>query len=350
MTKSIEPPEMEIMRRRIPSISSVRFVLAMWVVLGHFGLPFLREPQHAPMLWILRGLLNNAFNGPAAVIVFFVISGFCIHFPNRRNAKIHSWKAYYLRRYIRILIPMMIAIVLSHPLGMQFGLFTSSILWSLLCEEIYYFLYPALMAIRNRTGWSSLMAMAGLFAFLTVLTDTHAKDYASYGSSLNWVVGLPCWLLGCIMAERFEIFRFLPTNGVQLWLWRGGIWALSAVLSVLRFHTSIGYPWTLDLFAIIAVLWLEREVRFYYVRGKPVLENLGEASYSIYLTHTHGPAFLSMLALSLSPISMWLWSLILCGALASAFYWLVERPSHLLARRIGAERRSAQIAAVVTAG
>jgi len=35
-----------------------------------------------------------AFNGPAAVIVFFVISGFCIHFPNRNGLVVRSWKLY----------------------------------------------------------------------------------------------------------------------------------------------------------------------------------------------------------------------------------------------------------------
>src|SRR5580704_16524197 len=83
---------------RIMPISSMRFVLALWVVIGHRGIPILKEQQHDKVLWILRSFLNNAFNGPAAVIVFFVISGFCIHYPNRRKLDVPSWRMYYARR------------------------------------------------------------------------------------------------------------------------------------------------------------------------------------------------------------------------------------------------------------
>src|ERR1700737_465476 len=56
------------------------------------------------------------FNAPAAVIFFFVISGFCIHFPNRNGVVMRSWKLYYARRYLRTLIPMMAALGLALPL------------------------------------------------------------------------------------------------------------------------------------------------------------------------------------------------------------------------------------------
>src|ERR1700730_15498400 len=91
---------------RLLAISSIRFILAMWVVVGHFGIPVLAEQQHGALLQAARFLRNNAINGPAAVIVFFVVSGFCIHFRNRAGLVVRSWKAYYMRRYLRILIPM----------------------------------------------------------------------------------------------------------------------------------------------------------------------------------------------------------------------------------------------------
>jgi peptidoglycan/LPS O-acetylase OafA/YrhL len=323
----------------------------MWVVLGHLGIPLLRDQQNDRILWALRALLNNAFNGPAAVIAFFVISGFCIHFPNRKGLQMRSWKAYYARRYVRILIPMAVAIALSLPLGMRFGLFTDSILWSLLCEEIYYLLYPALLALKDRMGWRGLMTLAGVLAFLTVLTNPHAGDYASYGPALNWVLGLPCWLMGCMLAERLETFNYRRISAIQMWGWRAGVWALSVVLSILRFHTPIGFPWTFDLFAVVAVLWLEREIRYYHTGRKAPFENLGEASYSIYLTHTHAPAILSMLAVSsaMSPAGTWAWSIALCGIFATTFYCLVERPSHRFARRVSRSRPAVAEASAVAA-
>jgi hypothetical protein len=60
---------------RVLPISSLRFVLAMWVVLSHFGIPILQDHKQMDILGAFRALVNTAFNGPAAVIVFFVVSG-----------------------------------------------------------------------------------------------------------------------------------------------------------------------------------------------------------------------------------------------------------------------------------
>lgn len=331
-------------------ISSLRFVLAMWVVAMHFGLPILKAPQPDKILWAARAFLNNAFNAPAAVIVFFVISGFCIHFPNRNGLEVSSWKIYYARRYLRILIPMTVAILLSLPLQVQFGLFTGSVLWSLLCEEIYYFLYPALLALRDRIGWRYLMALAWVFAFLTVLTNPGAGDYGSYGARLNWVLGLPCWLLGCQLAERVESLSAFPVSAVQIWMWRGSAYVLSVVLSVLRFHSPLRYPWTLDLFAVFAVFWLEREIRFYRTPGRvPRFESLGKASYSIYLTHVLAWGLLQTLPATkaMSIWAAWFAEIALCAGLVTIFYWLVERPSHRFARRVA--KQAAWLRPVVAA-
>src|SRR5271168_1295881 len=272
------PPSTGSSLGRVPPISSIRFVLAMWVVAGHFGIPTLTDPQHGFLLQAARFMRNNAFNGPAAVIVFFVVSGFCIHFPNRAGLTVKSWKAYYARRYLRILIPMTVAVALALPLKMQFGLFTDSILWSLLCEEIYYLIYPLLLMARDRIGWRNLMAVSWILAFLTVLTNPHALNYPSYGPWLNWVLGLPCWLLGCLLAEKIDL-PARPVGAGEIWVWRGTVWLVSVILSGLTFHSPLRLPWTLNLFAILSYFWLEREIRYYRDPSrKPVFEGPGEAS------------------------------------------------------------------------
>jgi peptidoglycan/LPS O-acetylase OafA/YrhL len=126
-----------------------------------------------------RALVNTAFNGPAAVIVF-VISGFCIHFPNRDRLVVRSWKLYYARRYLGTLIPKMAALGLALPLKGPFGLLSDSVLWSMLCEEIYYYLYPALHFLRDRIGWRYLMALCWGLSVITLLTDPRAMIYPSY--------------------------------------------------------------------------------------------------------------------------------------------------------------------------
>jgi peptidoglycan/LPS O-acetylase OafA/YrhL len=319
---------------RILPISSIRFILAMWVVIGHYGIPFLIEQQHTPLRQAARFLRNNAFNGPAAVIVFFVVSGFCIHFPNHAGLTVTSWRAYYARRYLRILIPMTIAVALAIPLKMQFGLFTDSILWSLLCEEIYYLIYPLLLKLRDRIGWRKVMAISFCLAFLTVLTNPHALNYPSYGSQLNWVLGLPCWLLGCLLAEKTDSIA-PPVGTAEIWTWRTGVWVISAALSGLAFHSPIRFPWTLNFFAILAYFWLDREIRYYQNPARrPIFESPGEASYSIYLIHTHVLSFLLLLpfAAGLTEKARWSCHIILLAIVVPAFYWLIERPSHQFAR------------------
>jgi peptidoglycan/LPS O-acetylase OafA/YrhL len=321
---------------RVLPISSLRFVLAMCVLVGHVGLPILRGPQHSTPLALVRAFLNNSVNAPAAVIIFFIISGFCIHFPNRNGLVVRSWKLYFMRRYVRILIPMTVAIGLSVPLGMKFGLFTDSILWSLLCEEIYYLIYPGLLTLKNRFGWRNLMIAAWTLSVLVILTSPRERFYPSYGPALNWALGLPCWLLGCRLAERLEGFSVLPVSAAQIWMWRGGVWAISVAQSAMTFHTPIGSPWTLNLFALLGACWIEREIRFYRAGGAPKFESLGEASYSIYLTHVHGMEVWGLLPLSaaLGPWGTWLGEMLCAGSFATAFYWMVERPSHQLARRL----------------
>ena len=308
----------------------------MWVVISHFGLPILTEHQQAGILWVIRALVNSAFNGPAAVIVFFVISGFCIHFPNRNGLEVRSWKLYYARRYLRTLIPMAAALALAVPLKVPFGLFTDSVLWSLLCEEIYYFLYPVLLGLRDRMGWRYLMAMAWVLSVLVLLTNSSAAIYPAFGWRLNWVLGLPCWLMGCRLAERFDNFKSSPVSVKQIWIWRGVTWMLSSLSLVMRFHASVGYPWTLNLFAAFSALWLEREIRYYQARRAPWFEDLGEASYSIYLTHFSSAAILRLLPVYavMASGAIWFSSVLLCGSLATLFYWMVERPSHRFARRL----------------
>jgi peptidoglycan/LPS O-acetylase OafA/YrhL len=105
---------------------------------------------------------------------------------------------------------------------------------------------------------------------------------------------------------------------------------------VLRFHLGIGYPWTLNLFAAFSTLWLEREIRYYRSRPAPRLERMGEASYSLYLTHFSSAAIVRVLPnySSLAPISVWLWSLASCATVAALFYRFIERPSHEFARHL----------------
>ncbi len=345
---------------RVAGLDSIRFVCAFIVVLFHFGFiprEIFGADSHG-LAALAKGLLGCLFNGPAAVIVFFVISGFCIHFPYRDSPSVDV-PAYYGRRLIRIGGPALIALWLWAMVGVKLQAEDTGIFWSVICEVEYYLLYPVLLRLRLRFGWMSLIAASQLAAY--ALAFSHLPDiqrvagaYPAFGW-WNWVIGLPCWLIGCWLAETFE--RFPEPSTAVLWLTRIGVFATSSFLQALRFHGGsvfLSNAFTLNLFAIMACLWLGLEIGYRRNKSAPrALEWAGKWSYSLYLMHPAVPGILLML-MFLSPIyhspAVNL-SLCVCSlVLAYGFYLVVEAPFHRLAvtvsRRLAA--RPSAASAVIT--
>ena len=325
--------------KRIAGLDQLRFILALCVLMPHCHLvpDFSGQPRGSLIELGFRAVANNLVNPVAAVIVFFVISGFCIHLPYRNQQSI-PLVPYFTRRFVRILIPMGAAVLLANPLQLKLPLFSDSILWSLVCEEVYYILYPSLRRVAARVGWVRLFGASFVVALALALYSLRTNDvtlgmYPAYGASLTWLLGLPCWLLGCILAERSELLHRTITSP-QIWSWRFAIWFAAWVCSVLKFHSQLGYPLTLNFFAILAFFWLQREIAFYRTRRPlALLERNGAWSYSMYLIHLHAQAVYLLVGIPalLFPIG-WAVHLIFILLLCYVFYLVVEAPSHKLAR------------------
>jgi peptidoglycan/LPS O-acetylase OafA/YrhL len=326
-----------VKRAHIAGLDALRFVAALWVVIGHVGEPpvFLDVDRTHWAMWAVTGAYNNLFSGPAAVIVFFVISGFCIHYPYAAGTDFKTIP-FYLRRFIRIGLPLAFAIAISRPLGIEMTLFEDSILWSLVAELIYYAGYPLLRTVWKRIGLSTLVVTSYLIAAAVVMTDPGAGNYPSYGWKLNWLLGLPCWLLGVKLADRWATGGTAATHvgASEIWRWRLGIWMLSAVCSVLRFHSPAGYPWTLDLFAIAVFFWLDREIARGFTRPpSAVLEWAGRWSYSIYLVHVLAMSvYRSSIGAMPHAMLNWFAELGFILAVSYLYYLVVEARAHDLAR------------------
>lgn len=343
-TPSVSAAPENRLSQRVRGLDTIRFFLALWVVLRHFDLPLNIDESHASGK-ILSGLANNLFSGPAAVIVFFVISGFCIHYPFRHDKRL-VLLPYFARRHLRIWPPILVAIVAANQLEVKMALLQDSILWSLIAEEIYYLLYPGLLFLKRKIGWKHIVIAAYIGASLVILRHPTAKNYPSYGTTFNWLLGLPCWLLGCVLAEKSDALRVAASDpGVAIWRWRLAAWVLSSVCSALKFHTPLGMPWTLTIFAVFAYFWLQQEIVYNQTRiPSRFFESLGQGSYSIYLTHLLGSALFLLLSVpTFNPVISWLLKIAFTLLVCCVFYWLVERPSHLVARRV-AERLSRQSA------
>jgi peptidoglycan/LPS O-acetylase OafA/YrhL len=325
-----------------PVLDALRFVLAFWVATGHFEMiPLFGDPNAGSGFWrLFKHGWSTVVWGIPAVIVFFVISGFCIHMPFRKKGQIAIGR-YYLRRYTRILIPVAAGLIVYRAFGShqtlwgEHSILWESPLWSLACEEIYYAMYPLLRWIRNRWGWKALLGSA--FVISAVLIALHPQstkwqDFGPFGTAMTL---LPVWLLGCVLAEQAEGL-LAPAATSRIWLWRFAAWLGCWICEMLNFKLHISFTHTMVLFGVIAYLWVRAEV----ANGKRITPNrylvaAGAWSYSLYLVHPQGGSLVRRLPLPNLGLLVD-WFLVMASSLAFAylFYLLVERPSHNLARRI----------------
>ncbi len=326
-----------VRNERVRGLDSIRFVLASIVAIGHTEVfPLLKGIDESTWIgWFIHGMYDLTINGPAAVIVFFVISGFCIHYQYRNGEPIRLLR-YYPRRYLRILIPLAVGVSIARSIGLALPVFDDSILWSIVCEEIYYLIYPLLLPASRRFGWMPLLMIAFILATGVAWTKPLVGSYASFKWQLNWLLGLPCWLLGCKLAERADSLH-RPVSSRAIWTWRFVVWIVSGLLFGLRFKTPLGFPHTLNYFAILSYFWLQHEIRYFrHVTPSAFMEWGGRWSYSLYLMHLPADTlFLSMAVPNLGFILNWcmrfLW-LLICSY---AFYLVIEKPSHEFARWVG---------------
>jgi peptidoglycan/LPS O-acetylase OafA/YrhL len=337
---------------RIRGLDSIRAFLALWVAMNHVIKPPLSAGIDASsrLGWLLEKTYSLTINGQAAVIGFFLISGFCVHLPYRKTGPTNVL-AYYLRRHIRVAVPFVVVLVLTQFLPENLANLERGIFWSVYAELIYYTLYPFIFRLQRRIGWNALIALSCLLAPIVLFANHPNGNYHDAGDELAWILGLPCWLLGCRLAEQFDRPRS-PVGHLEIWRWRLTVWVVSVICYFLRFHTPIKHYYSLDIFAVLVYFWLDREIRFFMnVAPLRFMEKAGGWSYSLYLTHF----FAATLYLACSPYLPdffgakrnadwtlaesrtfldWLVRCIFVFATAYGFHLAVERPAHQIARRL----------------
>ena len=329
--------------RRYYVLDALRCLLALCVAVGHAGVfpLFGVVGQHDVVLDMLARGWRTTVYGPAAVIAFFVISGFCIHFPFARRTKASPVIRFYARRYIRILVPVTCTVVLfkiALPSTVIFGsgsILWHSTLWSIVCEELYYAVYPLLNRASKKVGWSYIVIASLVPAIFVCWYYFPAVDWQDIGVVPTALTLFPVWLSGCYMAENLPaLLRTYSPRGI--WLWRAAAWVTMWAALVLHSHTIFHQTVTGIAVGIVYYFWLRAEISFYLHR-KPwrVLVWAGQWSYSLYLIHPLAIA-IGVQTLGLSPQSRLSWLVLMSFTLLSSyvFYLLIERPSHKLAKRI----------------
>jgi peptidoglycan/LPS O-acetylase OafA/YrhL len=325
------------LKTHIRGINSLRFVAALWVAAAHGAWLPLRQlfQGGGPLSHAISQANDVAFNGSAAVVVFFLVSGFCIHLPFVRAERIEV-REYLVRRYVRIGGPLVAVLLVIHFWSDPAARADFDVLWSVYCELAYYTLYPLLFPIFRRYGFKWAIVSATAIAALLIVTHWHYMYSWQFGT-LTFLTSFPAWLLGCLIAEKMTKNDLTEFNG-SIWYWRAGAWIYSVVVLLGVFHSPIrvGYPASLLVFSFYCYFWLQQELRRWRLHAPaPWLEAGGTWSYSMYLVHKIVIAAFGELQLPIPLLLNWALQLSVMRLISYGFYVLIERPSHSAARRMG---------------
>lgn len=363
--------------RRLHALDGVRGVAALVVVLYHASLiaqPFADEGT-ARLVWetATESPLKLGFAGTEAVQVFFVLSGLVITLPALRDG--FSWPGYAVSRLLRLYLPVWAAILLSVLLVVVFprdeaavtpdawiinanisfpdwelalreatltpaSYDTVNALWSLRWELLFSILLPvyvALAILLRRWAWPAAAVCVAAMVAGRVL-DERPFD-------LEALVYLPTFFVGCLIAVRLpDLTRWARERR------RPALWLAAAVGSALLLIASWWTrPFVPASSALGDALWglagagaaglilvaIGSPLAARLLETRPV-RWLGQVSFSLYLVHA---PILATLAFAWGDERWGLVALVgvpLSLVVAWAFFRVVERPAHRVARAAGA--------------
>ena len=324
---------------RIKGLDTIRLFCAIWVAFSHGAYPPLTSTldTSVPMFWFFNGVYTSLFCGPTAVIVFFIISGFCIHYPYRNNWEPQNTLPFLASRLIRISGPILVATFIILIMGIDVSVFHFIAGWSIICEICYYSFYPYLRKwLKNEKSWLWALLISfspTLFSFIEY--PINLVNYVGVGPIYVIFLGLPCWILGVLLCYKIEPVNHRSSRTLLVYL-RVGVFVLALATHILALQEIVGHPFTLNFFAVFAFFWLRSEILFYkFSKTNPIMETLGKSCYSIYLMH--GIPFYILLISGhnfTNKFYMFIAYWLLLIPLTMTFFLLVERPFHNLARNI----------------
>jgi peptidoglycan/LPS O-acetylase OafA/YrhL len=317
------------------SIDAIRFLSAFAVLLHH--------AVGRPAFLLLGGwtwaadIAGSLWFGRSAVMVFFLISGFCVHGPNLRSDDFDVVR-FLTRRYVRLLIPFAVILLIAGAVGVSYHPYHGWITWSLICEFAYYTSYPVLRILWQRFGWpvTILASYVAGYAVLAVSWIEADVENTALMIATDVLSCLPVWLLGCWLVEVVSTGRKLVFD--HLAVWRCVIVLASLTIGLLHYRAVVGLELTGPIYGAVAVPWLWAEIS--HDRNYPVVTKWGQWSYSLYLVHP--AAFFGsrplLVALHVPGPLLTPVGILVALVCAYLFYLAVERPSHRLARALSARR------------
>lgn len=332
----IDPVEPKI-QSRLPFLDGLRALAALWVVLGHCHLFAYGWNSHQS-IWTKA--INALLYLHLGVVVFLVLSGFCLTLPVLRNQNRLSAGVlgFFKARASRILPPYFAILCLillinfliplgtwgRHPIGLtptisweilavnfslmqdfypQFNAINGPF-WSIATEWHLYFFFPLLVFFLRKFGALIAFALSCILASAIVWIASHPPQFVS---NLQMTIMTPSYFLylfvfgmfaawlafgeGYLQRRRKQWLILLPLFAAAL-VWFVSLmntYTITDAASATRFAEQAQ---TIDIvFAVlvsIGLIWIAGRAPHSMVRrlleGK-ALTKIGHFSYSLYLVH-----------------------------------------------------------------
>ena len=361
--------------QRLEIIQCLRGIAATMVVLLHF------KDYLASAAPSIREFMEHGYLG---VDVFFVISGFIIHFSTQ-NLSTRQPRSFLLRRLCRVVLPAWLVLILMTfakppylrdllssiffiPLANVdppfYGYSVLIVAWTLSYELVFYAMFAAVMMFDLGRRWRGLMTTLALFSLVFLMQTVHGGCCTLDAGAAPLAKGeaFPATLLSLLgnpMLLEFSLGIGLSSAYLNGWF-RRPAWQLYCVLlsalpilyCVIQFQYRAGHgPTHGGLLAILIVFFA---LCLQALKDEAPTTNhitvsliaLGEMSYSLYLIHPviksvmARPAITILLDRLASPYGKFLIGILFSGLSAHLLYRCVELPAQRLGRSLAASLSS----------
>jgi peptidoglycan/LPS O-acetylase OafA/YrhL len=354
-------------QHRYEELDSLRGLAALVVAVSHVFLFWNRPYPHWRVL-LSQSPFGLLIDGPDAVYVFFVLSGFVLFLPYLRPVGPGPYRDYLIKRICRIYLPYLVALGLAIAADLLFyrpgvtAMFPdwdnwhrpfpthavwqhlafvwqpnliefSTTFWTLGQEIRLSIVYPliAFLALRLSLFRGYLVSVAICFTGFFLAEHFHVFDLRTIGYG-----GL--FVMGALVARHLpEIRSFMDARG---WFGRSMVF----VVSIAFYKSTHLLPQKYYQFwaivplhgtgAILILVLALTTVHFKQFLHLGPLHWLGKISYSLYLLHAM--VFYSLASVywtrTTHHILLLLGGLAFSLVLSAGFYHWVERPSILLGR------------------
>jgi peptidoglycan/LPS O-acetylase OafA/YrhL len=310
----------------------------------------------------------------SGVILFFLLSGFCISLPYvGNNARKLNLEEYAIRRFFRIYPPYLIAIIVT--LIIEFillklyalpvapytsylanvfmvqnyttGALTSNgALWTLPVELELYIAFPVVFYLLKNWGNKILIIITGIVSLIALSLFISGQFWLGSDFAMYWVV----WCAGVLLAKAYANGTLSKPSG---WLL---ITAVAAIgIAVVLQVRGVPSPYLELLFGYfyLMLLWLGITTEYRWNKHIPAgvvkaMNVLGTCSFSLYLIHKPFFRLIGIVWTNyfggkpvnfLIPVGF----SILMVFIAWGFYLLIEAPTHALAKKLSRTKKQSAV-------